>query len=370
MSSNAVLPFGSEKPRAQTQAPEINHLLKLMAEHRASDLHLVAGTRPHWRQLKVLSPVPDTRPFTHEAIERFIEHLLTKDELDHFQEERELDVTITYPQVAEYRFRLNLRFQSDTPAVSIRAIPPVPESPEKIGLPASILRLVERRRGFILITGPTGSGKSTTIASLVQHLNVTRACHIITAEDPIEFVYPPGYALIEQRQIYRDTLSVETALHAVLRQDPDVVVVGELRTADAIRATIKLAESGHLTLATSHAPTPIEALTRLVGAVPDHAQDHFRTQLAAVLEGAIAQQLIQHAHEKRLVLAAEILIPNPAIRNIIIKKDWQLMKSQTGAPGSQTMREALDMLHKTRQITAEAARANNLSDTQHDSSAS
>jgi twitching motility protein PilT len=156
-----------------------------------------------------------------------------------------------------------VRCQSGALALSIRALPPVPTSTEALGLPPSAARLAAKPRGLILVTGPTGSGKSTTLATLIQQINMTRACHVITIEDPIEYVFPPGQALIEQRQVMRDAVSYEAALHAVLRQDPDVVMIGELRNTDTLRAAVNMAEAGHLTMATAHAPTSFSSWVRV-----------------------------------------------------------------------------------------------------------
>src|SRR3989344_2980939 len=240
----------------------IQQLLELTIVRSASDLHLVAGFFPLLRVNGELFPVPGEEIITPSRVEEFINHLANQDQAKIFKDTKELDFSFDFQEKG--RFRINLYYQKGNPAVSLRLIPPTIKSFDDLGLPKIIGKLSDLKQGFILVTGPTGHGKSTTIASLINRINQSRAVHVITIEDPIEYVYPPGKALISQREILSDTKGWNNALRAVLREDPDVVLIGEMRDLETIASAMTIAETGHLVFATLHTNSASQSIDRII----------------------------------------------------------------------------------------------------------
>jgi twitching motility protein PilT len=281
--------------------------------------------------------------------------LLSAEAWKKFATDQEMDCAINF---GSERFRVNFFYQQETVAAAFRLIPQVIPSVTELGLPPAALALSNKARGLILVTGPTGSGKTTTLASMIDLINESRSEHIITVEDPIEFIHHSKKSLIVQREVEKDTRSFAAALKRILRQDPDVVLIGEMRDLETIQAAITIAETGHLVLATLHTNSAIQTINRIVDVFPAHQQTQVRTQLSFILEGILSQQLIPKTKGGR-AMALELLIPTPAIRNLIreekihqIYAQMQLGQQQTNM---QTMTQALVRLFKEGSITKEQA---------------
>ncbi|RKZ02094.1 MAG: type IV pili twitching motility protein PilT [Candidatus Hydrothermota bacterium] len=289
-------------------------LLKAMVERRASDLHIIAGLPPFLRVDQKLVPLVD-RPLAPSETRSLIYSVLTDNQKKRLETELELDFAISIEGVS--RFRANAYWQKGTLAAAIRRIPIRIPTPEKLGLPPVVSGLAQKSQGLVLVTGPTGSGKTTTLASLINKINNERSVHIITIEDPIEYVFVPKLAIISQREVEQDTQSFARALKFALRQDPDVIMVGEMRDVETIAAALTAAETGHLVLATLHTYSAIESINRIIDVFPAHQQAQIRTQLAQVVEAVIAQRLLPRASGKGLALAVEVMIATPAIRTLI-----------------------------------------------------
>jgi twitching motility protein PilT len=302
----------------------IKDLLQATIDQKASDLHLVVGSPPQLRVDGVLKTLPYPE-LTVEQTQILCEEILDsqqKDQLDHNQE---VDLSFSFEDKA--RFRVNAFKQQNTYAAAFRLIPQIIPNFETLGLPDTIKTLTERQRGLILVTGPTGSGKSTTLAAMIDHINATQSTHIITIEDPIEYIHHHKKALLSQRELGKDTESFQEALKYALRQDPDVVLVGEMRDLETIQAAITIAETGHLVFATLHTNTAAQTINRIIDVFPPHQQSQVRSQLALSLEGVLSQQLIPKVNGGR-ALALEILIPSPAIRNLIRENKIHQIESQ------------------------------------------
>lgn len=292
----------------------IQQLLDLTIQRNASDLHLSVGFPPTLRIHGELIPVPGELPTSPEQIISLIKPLLTDIQTDIFQQTFELDFSFEFELKA--RFRVNVFRQKGHPAVALRLIPYRILDIEELGYPSTVKKLIELKQGFILVTGPTGHGKSTTLASFINKINQGKAVHVITIEDPIEYVYPPGKSLIEQREMYSDTKSWDNALRSVLREDPDVVLVGEMRDLETISSAMTIAETGHLVFATLHTNSAAQSVDRIIDVFPEVQQPQIRLQLASTLEAILSQRLIPTIEPGR-ALASEILFATPAIRNII-----------------------------------------------------
>ncbi|MDW8194629.1 MAG: type IV pilus twitching motility protein PilT [Candidatus Calescibacterium sp.] len=292
----------------------IDILLKMMVDRNASDLHLKAGSPPMLRiDGELEAAIPQILP--PNAIRKIIESMLTEQQKARLVAERELDFAYSVPGLA--RFRCNAYFQRNSWAIAIRIIPPRPFTIDELGLPEIFKYLALRPRGLVLVTGPTGSGKSTTLASMIDYINSNRKCHIITIEDPIEFLHKDKLAIISQREVGSDTHSFANALKSALRQDPDVILVGELRDFETTQTAITAAETGHLVLGTLHTTGCANAVDRLIDIFPPHQQHQVRIQLAMILEGIIFQTLIPKATGSGRVLALEIMTGTPAVRHLI-----------------------------------------------------
>lgn len=292
----------------------INQLLQLTVQRNASDLHLVPGYPPLLRSNGELIPVPGPELVTDEVVGAFIMTIINPLQKKIFEENFEVDLSFTF--AGRTRFRVNIFKEQGHIAVALRHIPELIPELTSLGLPQVIQKLAELKQGLILVTGPTGHGKTTTLAALLNQINLTRACHIITIEDPVEYIYPKGKALVNQREMFSDTKSWNGALRAVLREDPDVVLVGEMRDFETIAAAVTIAETGHLVFATLHTNSASQSVDRIIDAFPTHQQSQIRTQLSSALEAIISQRLVPTIQPGR-VLAVELLIKTPALSTLI-----------------------------------------------------
>lgn len=292
----------------------IQQLLELTVEKDASDLHLSVDFPPELRIHGQLNPIPGMPAVTPEEIESVVTEMLSPQQKEVFQKELELDFSFQFADKG--RFRVNLYRQKGNLAAAMRLIPLKIRTLEELSAPPVLKKLPDLKQGFILITGPTGHGKSTLLAAFINQINQTRPVHIITIEDPIEYVYPPGQALISQREMYNDTKSWAGALKYALREDPDVVLVGEMRDLETISSAMTIAETGHLVFATLHTNSAAQSVDRIIDVFPENQQPQIRLQLAATLEAVISLRLIPTINPGR-IFATEILFATPAARNII-----------------------------------------------------
>lgn len=333
----------------------IQQLLELTIVRNASDLHIVVGFPPIIRVNGELIDVPGEEVVTPTSLDGFITQLLNKIQKETFQNTFELDFSFEFE--SKGRFRGNLYFQKGYAAMALRHIPIKIRTLEELGLPKVIGNLTELKQGFILVTGPTGHGKSTTIAALIDKINQTRSAHIVTIEDPIEYVYPKGKSLISQREILSDTKSWNNALRAALREDPDVVLVGEMRDLETIASAMTIAETGHLVFATLHTNSASQSVDRIIDVFPESQQPQIRLQLAATLEAIISQRLIPTLSPGR-VPAVEILFSNAAVRNMIRESKTYMIDNliQTSAElGMISLESSLARLVKEGKISSEVA---------------
>jgi twitching motility protein PilT len=349
--------------QAPTQAPpqppqelSLRALLQEMIQKGASDLHLTVGNRPKLRVDGDLVNAQTNHVLNPKDTIQLAYSILTEAQKKRFESEDELDFSFGVQNLS--RFRGNVYKQRGCVAMAIRQIPYEIVSVEKLGLPPVLNQLAERPRGLILVTGPTGSGKSTTLAALVDKINRERKSHIITIEDPIEFIHRHNNCMVNQREIGADTRSFAAALKYALRQDPDIILVGEMRDLETIGAALTIAETGHLVLATLHTNSAAESINRMIDAFPSHQQGQIRAQLAFVLEGVVTQTLLPRAKRRGRVAAAEVMICTPAIRSVIrddkIHQIYSLM--QAGKKhGMQTMNDALASLYMRGEVTLEEA---------------
>ena len=333
----------------------INDFLKEMVSKNASDVHLKAGHPPTFRIDGVY--VDSGFPVLNANDVRELINQMTDDTLKQkFDEERELDFAYAVPDLA--RFRVNVYLQTGNLASVIRVIPLRVMTIDELGLPPVLKKLADRPRGLVLVTGPTGSGKSTTIAAMVDHINNARRCHIVTIEDPVEFLHKDKKAIVDQREVGRDTLSFNNALKRVLRQDPNVIVIGEMRDLETISTAITAAETGHLVFATLHTGSVSQTIDRMVDVFPPAQQQQIRSQLSLTLEGIVCQVLLPKADNKGREVAMEILVANHAIRNMIRENEMAQITSTMltcKAEGMQTLDVALKDLVNAEKITFEAA---------------
>ncbi len=333
----------------------IQQLLDLTIKGNASDLHLSVGFPPSIRVHGELMPVPGEGPSTPEQIESLISSLLSDYQKKIFQEDFELDFSFDYESKA--RFRANLYKQKGYSAVALRAIPLIIPALDELGLPPVLKNLTKLKQGFILVTGPTGHGKTTTLASFINQINMERPEHIITVEDPIEYVYPKGKSLIDQREMYKDTKSWPNALRAALREDPDIVLIGEMRDLETISAAMTIAETGHLVFATLHTNSASQSVDRIIDVFPEIQQPQIRLQLASTLEAIISLRLIPTIEPGR-TLATEILFATPAVRNIIREGKSYLIDNviETSTEGGMKILErSLAELVNSGKVTPESA---------------
>jgi len=331
---------------------DLQDLLKTMVENDATDLHITTGTPPQIRVYGRLVPL-DLPPLTGADTKRLAYSVLTDAQKHRFEEEHELDFSFGIKGLS--RFRGNLFFQRGVVGAAIRSIPYKIRGFKDLGLPAIIEELIRRPKGLVLVTGPTGCGKSTTQAAMIDQINEERNAHIITIEDPIEYLHPHKGCILNQREVNSDTFSFTAALKHILRQDPDVVLLGEMRDLETIEAALTIAETGHLTLATLHTNSCTETVNRIIDVFSPHQQPQVRTLLSFVLEGVLSQQLLPKANGAGLALAMEILVPNAAIRNLIredkIHQIYGQMQIGQLKYGMQTMNQSLLSLYERGMIT-------------------
>lgn len=336
----------------------IDELLRTMIEQEASDLHIKVGSPPGLRIDGELLPMEDIPPLTPDDTERMITSIMEDNHRKIFAENKELDFAHTFSDL--HRFRVNVFMQRQSMAAVLRVIPTNIESIDELGLPSILKDLALKPRGFILVTGPTGSGKSTTLAAMVDHINVNRRCHIVTMEDPIEFVHRDNLSYINQREVGDDTHAFDDALSHVFRQDPDVILVGEMRDQKTIETAITAAETGHLVLATLHTNSSAETVDRIIDVFPPYQQEQIRTQLSVTLEAVLCQALVPKRDGMGRVVAMEVMLGIPAVGNLIREgKTYQLPNViQTNANlGMRTRDQALKALYESGIVTFEAALA-------------
>lgn len=334
---------------------DIKQLLKLMIDKDASDLHLIVGVLPHLRVHGELAPVEGETALTVETAKEMIFPLLTPQQKDLFLVNKELDFSVELGKMG--RFRVNVYFQKGSMAAALRLITEKIRSIEELNLPKICYQFAELRQGLVLVTGPTGHGKSTTIAAIIDQINQSRADHVVTIEDPIEYVYSSAKSIISQREMHSDTHSWAVALRSVLREDPDVVLVGEMRDYETIAAALTVAETGHLVLATLHTNSAAQTVDRVVDVFPEHQQAQIRVQLANVLAGVIAQRLVPAIGGGR-VPAAEILLGTAAIKTSIREGKSHLINNviQTSAElGMQSLEHDLARLINAGQVDLKVA---------------
>ncbi len=369
---------------------DIDGLLRATMEAQGSDLHLTAGVQPMIRLWGHIEPLAEYDVLSPEDTVQLAYGMLNAFQKQKFDETWELDLAYSVPGLG--RFRVNLYRQRGAVAAAIRVIPTRIPTPEELFLPPVLQDLTRRHRGLVLVTGPTGNGKSTTLAALINIINTERACHIVTVEDPIEYLHAHRRSIINQRELNFDTQSFPNALRAVLREDPNVVMIGEMRDLETIAAALTIAETGHLVFATLHTATAAQSIDRIIDVFPPHQQPQVRAQLASVLEAVVSQQLMPNARflapgataagrgpaarrpsrregregeEADLAIeragrlpAVELMLSTPAIRNLIRDSKTHQLESamQTGAQhGMQTMDTALAELHRRGLITTEVA---------------
>jgi twitching motility protein PilT len=327
-------------------------LLEEMIEKDASDLHLVAGERPKIRVDGDIANASSEEVLTPKDTLSLAYSVLTENQKKRFETENELDFSFGIQNLA--RFRGNVFKQRGCVSVVIRQIPFTVKTFEELGLPKVVAQLADRPRGLVLVTGPTGSGKSTTLAAMIDKVNKELKGHIITVEDPIEFIHRHQACIVNQREVGTDTLSFQAALKYALRQDPDVVLIGEMRDLETIQAALTIAETGHLAFATLHTNSAAESINRIIDVFPSHQQSQVRAQLAFVLEGVLTQTLLQKAKGRGRVMAAEIMICTPAIRALIRDDKVHQIESSMQAGkkyGMQTLNDALYQLYMGREVT-------------------
>ncbi len=294
---------------------ELKALLEETLQHQASDLHLLVGKPPMWRidgQLSFFKKY--SQALTKGEVEECIKAVTTSEQEKIFEKKKELDFSFSY--LNKVRFRVNIYYQQGQPALAARAIPSKIPTLTELHLPPVLRRIFDLRQGLVLVTGPTGHGKSTTLASVIDQIIKTRPVHVITIEDPIEYVYYSDISIISQREMYNDTLSWSAALRSALREDPDIVLIGEMRDYETIAAALTIAETGHLVLATLHTNSAAQTVNRIVDVFPEEQQDQVKLQLSTTLEMVISQRLVPATQGGRLP-ATEILIANPAVRNTV-----------------------------------------------------
>jgi twitching motility protein PilT len=334
---------------------QIEDLLRLMVEKGASDLHLKAGSPPMLRIDGELIPA-GYEMLTPDHLRRMIESILTEQQKAEFIAEKELDLAYSVPGLS--RFRVNVYLQRGTWGAALRVIPARPFTIEELRLPPILKEMAVKPRGLILVTGPTGSGKSTTLAAMLNHVNENRRCHIVTIEDPIEFLHKDKLSVISQREVGPDTHSFSASLTRVLRQDPNVILIGEMRDLETISVALTAAETGHVVLATLHTSGAAQTIDRVVDVFPPHQQQQIRMQLAASLEGVMSQALLQKAKGAGRSMAMEILTVTPAVRNVIREgKTHQIPNLiQAGAQyGMISLDQSLKNLYQQGLITYEEA---------------
>lgn len=337
---------------------KIQQLLKVMVDNRASDLHLIVGSPPAMRidgeivRIKLPPLLPDD-------IQRLVFQILKEEQKRHLEKNLELDFSFGIKGLA--RFRSNVFYSKGYISSVFRQIPSVIPSFDSLNLPKILLSLLNISNGLVLVTGPTGSGKSTTLAAMIDIINQKDACHIITIEDPIEFMHDHHRSIVNQRELGSDTISFSKGMKSMLRQDPDVVLVGELRDLETIEMALTIAETGHLVFGTLHTNSCVQTIHRIINVFPSHQQEQIRTMLSFVLQGVVAQQLLPKSSEPGRIAAVEVMIPNSAIKNLIredkIHQIYSQMQIGQEASGMITMNQVLTRLVHSGKIDNKTALA-------------
>ncbi|MCA9772403.1 MAG: PilT/PilU family type 4a pilus ATPase [Myxococcales bacterium] len=332
-------------------------MLKALVESGGSDLHITAGSPPALRIDGKLRPMREHDPLSAADTKQLCYSILTDAQRHRLEEDQEIDLSFGLREVA--RFRANIFFQRSAVAGAFRFVPYKIMGFDELGLPPVVKELAKKPRGLILVTGPTGSGKSTTLAALIDHINAEREEHIVTIEDPIEYVHRHKRCVVNQREVGSDTQSFKRALKYILRQDPDVVLIGEMRDMETIEAALSVAETGHLAFGTLHTNGCVQTINRILDVFPPFQQPQVRTQLSMVLEGVFSQVLIPKREGRGRVMALEVMIPNPAIRNLIreskVHQIYSSMQVGQGKSAMQTMNQSLATLARKRLISVEDA---------------
>ncbi len=332
-------------------------LLALMLEKEASDLHITVGTSPQIRIDGGLFPLTAFPPLTPVETKQLCYSVLTEVQKKKFEEENELDLSFGIKDLS--RFRANMFMQRGAVSGAFRTIPYNIRSIHELGLPPIVEELTKKPRGLVLVTGPTGSGKTTTLASIIDEINQTRSEHIMTIEDPIEYVHLHKKCIVNQREVGADTKDFKNALRYILRQDPDIVLIGEMRDLETIESALTIAETGHLAFATLHTNSCVQTINRIIDVFPPFQQPQVRAQLSLVLEGVVSQILLPHQNGKGRALALEVMVPNPAIRNLIreekVHQIYSQMQMGQCKSGNQTMNQALLELYQKRIVSYDMA---------------
>src|SRR5918992_3126244 len=334
----------------------IDTLLEQMVAHNASDLHLTVGSHPALRVRGQLVRLEGFPVLTAELTRQLLYRIISSEQQKRLEIDRQIDLSYSIPGLA--RFRVNIYSQRESLAGAFRMIPAELKSLEELGLPTSLYKLCHKPRGLVLVTGPTGSGKSTTLAALIDEINRTKADHIITIEDPIEFLHRHKRCIVNQRELGPDATTFADALRGALRQDPDVILLGEMRDLETISTALTAAETGHLVFATLHTQDAASTIDRVIDVFPAAQQGQIRTQLAGTIMGVVAQGLLPTADGQGRVPAIEILLPDDAVRNLIrqgkLEQIYSVMQTNT-ARGMQTMEQSLAELVLRRVVTRELA---------------
>ncbi len=337
-------------------AVTLHQLLKTMVERGGSDLHVTTNSPPQIRVDGKLTPL-DIPPLTAPETKQLAYSVLTDAQKHRFEEDLELDISFGIKGLA--RFRANIFNQRGATAAVYRQIPYEILGFKELGLPSIVEEICNRPRGLVLVTGPTGSGKSTTLAAMIDKINSERHEHIITIEDPVEFLHQHKSCIVNQRELHADTHSFANSLRSALRQDPDVVLIGEMRDLETIESALRIAETGHLTFGTLHTNSAAQTINRIVDVFPAHQQPQIRAQLSFVLEGIMCQSLLPKANGKGRVMAMEILVPNAAIRNLIredkVHQIYSMMQTGQAKYGMQTFNQSLATLYFKKHITLQTA---------------
>jgi twitching motility protein PilT len=345
-----INPAGNGVPRS------IDDLLERMVACGASDLHVTAGTAPAIRVRGTLERMEHFAQLSAEDTQQLLYRIMSTEQQKRFEVNRQIDLAYSLPGLA--RFRVNIYFQRESLGGAFRLIPSELKTLEDLGMPAALHELTTRPRGLVLVTGPTGSGKSTTLAAMIDQINSTRADHIMTIEDPIEFLHRHKRCVVNQREIGPDATSFADALRAALRQDPDVILLGEMRDLETISTALTAAETGHLVFATLHTQDAPSTVDRLIDVFPASQQAQIRVQIASTLQGVITQTLLPRADASGRVPAVEVLLPDDAVRNLIrqakVEQIYSIMQTG-GKRGMQTLEQALAELVGRGIVSEEAA---------------
>jgi twitching motility protein PilT len=336
----------------------VNDLLKIAVDNGASDLHLKVGSVPVMRLRGALVPVADAKRLDHEDLVAMGATIMSTSQREKFKDAQEVDLAYSVPGLG--RFRCNVFQQRGTVGLVLRVIPMTIRTIDELGLPPVLKKVSDEERGLVLVTGTTGSGKSTTLAALIDHINKTRAAHVMTVEDPIEFLHRDDKSIVNQREVAVDTRSFAQALRSALRQDPDVILVGEMRDFETIETGLLAAETGHLVLSTLHTLDAAETINRIIAVFPPHQQKQVRLQLAGVLKAVVSQRLIPRADQKGRAPAVEVMIATPFIRDCIVDKEKThlihgAIAAGTSQYGMQTFDQSIFKLFELRLVAYEEA---------------